>query len=412
VDARHHQPFNEEVMPMANSTTQKKPKKPYPEFPLFPHATKRWAKKIRGKFVYFGSWNDGPEAALRKYLDQKEDLHAGRTPRNTADGLAIGDLCNRFLTTKKRLLNASEITDRTFRDYYSTCSRIVDAFGRDRLVDDLAADDFESFRASMAQTLGPVALGNEVSKCRMVFKYGYDQDLIDKPLRYGQSFNRPSRRVLRVSRSKNGKRMFEADELRTIIETASQPIKAMSLLGINCGFGNTDVAMLSRSVIDLDNGWIDYPRPKTGIERRCHLWPETIASLREAIEQRPKPKNKADDDLCFLTRGGSRWVRTSDHEDPGKRAPMDFVAKQFGRLLKTLSINGRKGLNFYAIRHTFETIGGESKDQVAVNAIMGHVDSSMAGVYRERISDERLRAVTDTVRAWLWPESTKPAEPE
>jgi integrase len=54
------------------------------------------------------------------------------------------------------------------------------------------------------------------------------------------------------------------------------------------------------------------------------------------------------------------------------------------------------------LRHTFETIGGESKDQVAVNAIMGHVDDSMAGVYRERISDERLIAVTDKVREWLW----------
>jgi hypothetical protein len=32
---------------------------------------------------------------------------------------------------------------------------------------------------------------------------------------------------------------------------------------------------------------------------------------------------------------------------------------------------------------------------------MGHADHSMASYYRERISDDRLQAVTDHVRAWL-----------
>jgi len=78
-----------------------KPGKPCPDFPLLPHATRRWAEKIRGKFHYFGPWDD-PEGTLEKYLDQKEDLYAGRVPRVQASGVMVRDFINQFLTSRAR----------------------------------------------------------------------------------------------------------------------------------------------------------------------------------------------------------------------------------------------------------------------------------------------------------------------
>ena len=68
----------------------------------------------------------------------------------------------------------------------------------------------------------------------------------------------------------------------------------MILLGLNCGFGNSDCATLPRSALDLDGGWVNYHRPKTGIARRVPLWPETVEALHEALAKRPEPKNPAD----------------------------------------------------------------------------------------------------------------------
>jgi integrase len=76
------------------------------------------------------------------------------------------------------------------------------------------------------------------------------------------------------------------------------------------------------------------------------------------------------------------------------------------QLVGKLGLAGR-GHTFYALRHTFETIAGESRDQVAVDAIMGHSREDMASVYRERIGDDRLRAVAEHVRQWLF---EKPVE--
>ena len=198
-----------------------------------------------------------------------------------------------------------------------------------------------------------------------------------------------------------------------IIDKADQPLKAMILLGINCGFGNHDCGTLPQTALDLDKGWVDFPRPKTAVERRCPLWPETTKALREAIKNRPKAKRIEHAKLVFVTRYGQPWakengvVQTKEDDSIKTTTPVDSpMTKEMRKLLDELKLY-RPGLGFYALRHTFETVAGGSRDQVAVDHIMGHVDSSMAGTYREAIEDKRLVAVTNHVRKWLYPPKQK-----
>jgi len=70
--------------------------------------------------------------------------------------------------------------------------------------------------------------------------------------------------------------MFEASEIHAVLEVVNVHLHAIVLMGINCGYGQTDYARLSQSAIDFKGEWAIFPRPKTSVERRCPLRPETV----------------------------------------------------------------------------------------------------------------------------------------
>jgi integrase len=370
-----------------------KPAKPYPDFPLFPHATRRWAKKVRGKMHYFGPWND-PDGALAKYLAEKDTLHAGRKPRPDPEARTVKQAVNAFLEAKEAARDAGELSPRTWAQYKETCDCLMKHFVGSRLVADLGPDDFGALRRKLAKRWRPGTVGNFVQRVRVVFKYAADNDLIDRPVRYGGEFKRPSKKTMRLEEAKQGPKLFTSTEVHQLLDAASPQLKAMLLLAVNCGLGNADCGRLPRRVLDLDTGWLDYPRGKTGLVRRCPLWPETVEAIREAMAKRPEPKDAKDADLVFITRFGQSW-HTDTTESP--------ISYEVGKLLRKLHINGRKGLGFYTLRHVFRTVADEAKDQPAVDYVMGHEVAHLSSIYRETISDERLQAVADHVRAWLFP---------
>jgi integrase len=375
------------------NSVRSKPQKPYPEFPLYAHAAGVWAKRIRGKVHYFGKWDD-PDGALAKYLEQRDALHAGRKPRADPGAFTVKDAANLFLNDKQALVNSGELSPRTWADYKQISDLVVAHLGKVRLVTDLDPEDFARLRNKLAARWGPHRLGSKlIQYTRCLFKHALDAGMIDRPVRFGPGFKRPSKKVLRLNRAEHGPNLFTREEILQLLDKAGVQLRAMLLLGINCGFGNADCASLPLSAVDLDHGWLVYPRPKTGIPRRCPLWPETIAALKHVVAKRPESKKAEHAGLVFITKYGSSWGKDSN-DNP--------VSKETAKLLRALNINGRMGLGFYTLRHVFRTIADETKDQPATDFIMGHARNDMASVYRERISDARLRAVTDYVRNWLF----------
>jgi hypothetical protein len=153
-----------------------KPTKPYKDFPLFPHATGRWANKIRSKFAFFGPREDS-DGALQRYLDQKDELHAGRVPRarKQQDPLTQRVLVNHFLTAKQRKVDAGELKPMSFNSLYRTSRHLIEHLGAERLVADITPDDFGRLRAKFAVGHGPIYVGDQVQRTRTVFKYGTSQ---------------------------------------------------------------------------------------------------------------------------------------------------------------------------------------------------------------------------------------------
>jgi integrase len=369
------------------------------DFPLYLHRSGQWAKKIRGRVRYFGADQD---AALEKWCKQKDDLLAGREPED-GSGLTVGRLANLFLESKQLLVNSGEINQRTWNEYKAITDRVVPVLGPGRLVANLRPADFERLRSGFAKTHGAVSLHNDITRARVLFNYAFERGLIEVPVKYGDGFDKPSRTVLRRARQARPPRMFEASEIRQLQSKASTQLKAMILLGINCGLGNTDCAMLPATALDLKHGWLDFPRPKTGIGRRCPLWPETVAALRMVLETRREPKDPAHKDRVFITRCRVPW------ESKSKSKTDNPVSKETRKVLNDVGIR-RLGLGFYALRHTFQTIGEEARDKDAVRSIMGHAEASndMSAVYNEKpVDDARLLAVTNHVHNWLFPPETK-----
>ena len=382
-------------MSSTDSITNEKPAKPYPEFPLYAHASGRWAKKIRGKTHFFGKWGD-PQAALRRYYQEIDDLRAGRIParhRAAGDLLTVDQMVNHCLAGKKLKVLSGELVKRTWKEYESYGDRLVRVFGKTTPVVDLGPSDFRRLRADLQKTHNSlVSIRGDIRKTKVFFNWALGEGYIERLPNFGDAFRAPPRAALEREREALGERCFTADQIRAVLAVAHTNLKAMVLLGVNCGYGNMDCCKLPIHKLDLGGGWPNFPRTKNAIRRRCPLWPETIEALRQVLATRKTPQDPRHARRLFVTQK-SRGYKARN------------LSRELGNALERAGLSRDTGV-FYDLRRTCASIGIQVKDDDAVRTIMGHKrpGGDMLGVYNQlQVDDDRLRTVTEHIHGWLFP---------
>ena len=96
----------------------------------------------------------------------------------------------------------------------------------------------------MAKQWGPVAMANEIQMMRSLFRYGHEAELLEKPIRFGPGFKKPSAKTHTASQVRSGPRMFTPEQIKALLEVATPNMRAMILMAINGGLGNTDLGTL------------------------------------------------------------------------------------------------------------------------------------------------------------------------
>jgi hypothetical protein len=218
----------------------------------------------------------------------------------------VKDLANKWLAFQEERVSREELRAGTWKEYKEAAGFALRALGAHVLVAGLRPEDFGPLRSTLADKYGYDGLNKFIKIVRMIFRWGYENGVVAQPVRFGDFLKSPGLKAKLLARREKkdlgGERFFPAIQIRKQLAAASKQMRAMILLGINGGYGNTDCAQLRVEFIDFHRRVIDHARAKTLEGRLVPLWPETITALKEVIGDRQAG-------LVFLTRLGNAWVR-------------------------------------------------------------------------------------------------------
>lgn len=405
---------------------------PAAKFPLLKHPNGQWYKGVKGRRYYFGAIADDPKgtAAIAEYDQRLPGILAGtdhlRRLAVASGGMVCGELMGKYVAACRVSLTAGTLAGKTFADYCKELKWFNDWIKDGTPVASLKPEHFGGYVKHLIEVrkLQAHARKRVIASIKSMFRWGAGNGLFTLP-NFGTAFKAPSttKQAIRMEKQRAGVVDYGAviatgvmiDSLLAL----SQPnMKAIILMGINCGLGPADIGRLKWR--HIQGRKLDYPRGKTGNMRHGFLWKETL----EALERVKKLKHTREafereggEALVFITKKRQPYYRETEVIENGKVVDIKIanaVSITFCRTAKKAKL---PGVSYYRLRHTFKTLGKRAKDGDALDLCMGHQTNSVKEGYDHEkelglIAFSRIRRVALKVKHRLWPKpKTVKADP-
>lgn len=313
------------------------------------------------------------------------------------DMWSLSRLCDKYYQFKKAdgcsasFLNSARRHLRSFTGFLKRYGFDPDS----EKLSDMNSSILSDYRQSLADNtkIGRVTANIYIAHIRMLFFWAEEiHGLPAGPMGAIRKFKK-SRSAKKGHGRVQNRDAISWDHLERLFAAAGVVDMTLLLLGLNCGFGNTDIATLKFSDVDLEKAVVSHARSKTGAIRQLVLWPETVEVLKVYIkDHRGRPADEKFDRLIFINKKGYPMCREWFGED-GKFRRSDAIKNRFVRLYERAGLQRPYGRGFYALRHTAATVAGlGSNDLRQIQAFLGHRDISMQNVYRHDLGDKAKQA--------------------
>lgn len=344
-------------------------------FPALPRKDGRFQKKIKGKLHYFGGRGVAREQALAEYQRMRRALYEGRTPPPSMAaiaGVSVRDLMNLYLDERSRDVESGRIGRANHAHSTHALKRFAAFIGPDRPWAEIVPADFSAYVRDLDEAYGVFNFNHHLAHLNAFWHACVLLGWIDREPNRG-----PQWRKQRLPLRQREDVILSAAQVAKLLRQATPMLRAMVLFALNGGCGPTDCATLEWE--EVDGGWYDGTRRKTGIPRRFPLWPITQEALRVL------PRERAG---VFSTMEGQAWLPTS-------------IVHAFRELADAAGVALPAGQGLRCCRYTFATMADATLDINAKRLVMGHVPAGMDRHYVRLIGDERLRKVVEHVRRKL-----------